>query len=210
MEHLHSVYHFPNVNSLNPCAWCPANSVNWLWNDFRPDADCFARTFSANRWRRFWHGRIHILFTLPGVSILTAQIDLMHVKHLGSDKYMYGSVLYLLCNHIMSLPSPLENLKQIAREIRTYYRLNHTQVRYRYMNRLSMFTPKNGFPCLRGRAAEVKHFGKALEATWRRHMTEGREIHDKIALMLQMNNQLETILDRHKGNFKVLDLMPQY
>ena len=46
----------------------------------------------------------------------------------------------------MSL-SPLENLKEIAKEIRTYYRLNLTKVRYRYMNRISMFTPKNGFPC---------------------------------------------------------------
>ena len=36
-------------------------------------------------------------------------------------------------------------------------------------------------------------------------MTPGREIHDKIALMLRMNNQLETILDRHKGNCKVLE-----
>ena len=36
-------------------------------------------------------------------------------------------------------------------------------------------------------------------------MTVGRDIHDKIALMLKMNNQLETILDRHKGNFKVLE-----
>ena len=45
MEHLHSVYHLPNCNFLNPCAWCPANSEDVPWNDFRPGAECFARTF---------------------------------------------------------------------------------------------------------------------------------------------------------------------
>ena len=71
------------------------------------------------------------------------------------------------------------------------------------MNRLSMFVKKKGLPCLRGRAAEVKHFGKALESTWRKHMNPNLEIHQKVALMLKMNNQVETLLDKHKGKFRV-------
>ena len=71
------------------------------------------------------------------------------------------------------------------------------------MNRLSMFMRKSGFPCLRGKAAEVKHLGKALEASWRKHMRPDREIHQQIALMLKTNNQVEIDLDRHKGSYKV-------
>ena len=115
---------------------------------------------------------------------------------------MYGSVLYLLCFHVLS-SSPLENLKVVANKIREYYKVHHTQVRYRYMNRLSMFMRKSGFPCLRGKAAEVKHLGKALEASWRKHMRHDREIHQQIALMMKTNNQVETVLDRHKGSYKV-------
>ena len=29
------------------------------------------------------------------------------------------------------------------------------------------------------------------------------EIHQKVALMLKMNNQVETLLDKHKGKFRV-------
>ena len=151
---------------------------------------------------------MHAIFTLPGVSILTVGVDLMHIKHLGTDKYMYRSVLYLLCFHVLS-SSPLENLKVVAHDIRQYYKLHHTQVRYRYMNRLSMFMRKSGCPCLRGKAAEVKHLGKALEASWRTHMRHDREIRQQIALMLKTNNQVEPYLTSIKVLIKYPNPMPQ-
>ena len=52
--------------------------------------------------------RIHILFTPPGVSILTAQIDLMHVKHLGhfwqaAKAGMFNRELYISFLHDLRL-----------------------------------------------------------------------------------------------------------
>ena len=119
LDHLRTVYGLPNANSLTPCSWCPANSGGLPWNDFRDTAECFHQTWTKQRWQLWIGDRKHAIFTLPGVSILTVGVDLMHIKHLGTDKYMYGSVLYLLCFHVLS-SSPLENLKVVADDVRQY------------------------------------------------------------------------------------------
>ena len=45
---------------------------------------------------------------------------------------------------------------------RDLYRRDNTPVRYRYLNRLAMFLRQNGCPKLRGKAAEIRYFGKPL------------------------------------------------
>lgn len=43
----------------------------------------------------------HAIFSVPGVSILAFFADWMHVKYLGTDAYIYGSVLALLVYVLM-------------------------------------------------------------------------------------------------------------
>ena len=47
-------------------------------------------------------GPVHnALLELPGLSLLNVMPDLMHVKYLGSDKYVLGSIMYLLVYMIL-------------------------------------------------------------------------------------------------------------
>ncbi|CAJ1377389.1 unnamed protein product [Effrenium voratum] len=57
------------------------------------------------------------------------------------------------------------------------------------------------FPKLRGKAAEVRHFGAALHALWNAHMNPHLILHRRINLMLQLNCQLENMITEYKDDF---------
>ena len=87
----------------DPCVFCQANSTTLPMTDFRPTAAWRGTEWSVLAWRRSEWAR-HELFKLPGVSVLSVAADLMHCKHLGTDMYVYGSVLWKLCYE--RLPGP--------------------------------------------------------------------------------------------------------
>ena len=55
------------------------------------------------------HAHPHVIFTLWCVTILSFFTDILHVKHLGVDMQIAGSVLWLLCYEI--LPGEAEILR---------------------------------------------------------------------------------------------------
>ena len=61
-----------------------------------------------------------------------------------------------------------------------------------------MFTdpkkPAGSFPKLKGKAAECRHFGKALVGVWHKHSDPGNEHHQLVSLALHKNNEAEQIL----------------
>ena len=87
--------------------------------------------------------------------------DLMHTKHLGVDQYYYGSVLKFLTHHLLPA-SPDENMETV--------RAGYSGERGgRFVSfRVAMYTKAGEFPRLKGKAGEIRHFGKALPsiATW--------------------------------------------
>ena len=102
MEFLADVYNAPRTTAINPCAWCPCNSDDSAggmpWSDFRtlPDLALWMRNIYT---RANWLNAglvFNALLELPGMSSLNIMPDLMHVKYLGTDKYVLGSVMHLL------------------------------------------------------------------------------------------------------------------
>ena len=86
--------------------------------------------------------------------------------HIGILQYVYASILTLLVYH--ELPdSPQDNIKSVMQFLRHYWKLNPTPAHFRYIH-LSMFSvdPDEGYPKLKGRAAEIKHLSKGLLACW--------------------------------------------
>ena len=58
-------------------------------------------------------------------------------------------------------------------------------------------------PMLKGKANEIKHLGPALLFAFQKMMTPSDAIHCDISLLLQMCVKLDTVLDEHKGLYRL-------
>ena len=126
----------------NPCLRCYCSNTGLVpWSDWRQSARWVRMIWKPSSWRS-WSDRSKCpLFDLPGVSALTAMVDYMHCKYLGSDQYMFGSILWIIVYYVLQ-GSPEDNMAYVWRFIQQYYRLHHVKTRYRYLNKLSMFKRK--------------------------------------------------------------------
>ena len=192
----------PNFSNANmPCALCRTSLTGSnSWSNFRKDAPWRGQQWSFSGWKR-WPSRCsNPLFTLPGVSAFSISLDYMHSKYLGTDQYVFGSILALLTCSGMMPATPDRNVDTLHKFIQRWYRDHNTPVRYRYLNRLSMFLRQSGCPKLRGKAAELRYFGKPLLAAWERYMNRHISIHIDIQLLLKMNVFMEDLLSEHRDD----------
>ena len=158
---------------LDPCFCCPATCGIGPMNvnDFRDGlAPWMLEIITKAQWATSPYNR-HAIWNIPGVTLLTATVDLMHCKHLGTDQYFYASVLVVLCYYLLP-GTPEQNLEIVFRGIRDHY--GNTPSTNRYTNlQLCMFCNAENheisMPCLKGRAAEVKHIGAPLLHVFREH-----------------------------------------
>ena len=175
------------------------------WCDFRPTAPWRGVQWDAQAWRD-WDGRSRSsLFEMENFTPWLLALDWMHCKYLGHDQFVFGSVLALLVEWVLP-QSPLANLQTIWKDIAEFYKNNHTPVRYRYLNKLSMFIRKPpASPKLRGKAAEIKYLGGALMYVWQKYHNDQLRVHREILLYLKLNNQVEELLIEHKEAVKIPD-----
>ena len=91
----------------------------------------------------------------PGVDILTLSMDIMHMKWLGTDSYYLGSLLVYLVD--MKLPgSAQENITTLWQEIDVIYKQIQVPTRFSCITLGMIRAGKSPFPCLKGKASEVK------------------------------------------------------
>ena len=70
------------------------------WKDLTLNAKWIQHIFTDERWRAHFNRKrwkIHPAFNIDPVTILILFSDILHVKHLGTDAKLAGSVLWLLC-----------------------------------------------------------------------------------------------------------------
>ena len=203
LDYYNKILGLPNYSSAaGPCSHCQCKKAgDDTWTDFRATASWRATKWTPSAWRAWEeHSRCPLL-SLPGASCWTVAYDWMHVKYLGTDMYQYGSVLAFLCHTVMA-NEPEQNLSQCWTFLKQFFKDHGTPSPFRYLNRLSMFVRQGGrFPKLRGKAAEVRHFGAALHALWNAHMNPHLILHRRINLMLQLNCQLENMITEYKDDF---------
>ena len=155
----------PNYNILDgPCGWCVCNSTTAPWWDFRKNAEGVKRTHTIATWRAMGRQNDHPLFNVPGVSILTVKPDWMHIKYLGLDKILYGSVLFCLTRYVF-IGEPAQNLANIQKYIFDIYKRDKVKTRFSHI-KVSMFSNKAKAK-LRGKAAEIKCLGPVLLEIWK-------------------------------------------
>jgi hypothetical protein len=192
------------ATTAGPCGLCPSNGTTMPWTDVRMDDACWVPfKYTATAWLAANPNRIDV-FRLPGVSVLTFMCDFMHNKHMGVDMYYFGSVLYLLCYEI--LPStPSANLVRIMETVKT-----HSDRLKTFANlKLSMFVnvaePHAHQPKLKGRAAEIRHFGPCLLQVFEQQMDADNPTHRTVRLGLKHSIRMEDIMNDHPGVLKLPD-----
>lgn len=187
----------PNSNSLAPCCLCPANSSTIPWYDFRLSARWLREIYTEHAWRASGWAVCEI-FKIPGVSQHSCYPDWMHAKHLGSDKVLLGSVLYLLVNFILP-GEPETNLSVVWAGIQLFYSQNHVGNPFGNL-KLTMFTARST-PKLKGKAAEVRDLGHALHHVFKLHMNTALQLHRRIELCMRLGAHLDDILAEHPDCF---------
>jgi len=205
LEHLWKEYGFPCYNWKDDlCGYCPCNSHAIPWKDFRVGKALWIdRVYTRESWAALNPKPLvfmHQLLALPGVSIFTFLLDLLHIKYLGTDQYFNASVLWLLC--YMVLPGSAEdNMTLVWQCVERYYVSNPSGERYSNM-KLSMFTdpasPKSAFPKLKGKGAEIRALTPALHVVWCKYMKRKDPQHEQIATALASSVKIDKIMEESR------------
>ena len=127
----------------------------------------------------------------------------MHTKYLGFCQHLFGSVLELLCRHIMD-QDPLSNLKYLWTFIKQHQKRKGIKNKYQQrLCKLSMFQKKKDFPKLKGKASEIKGLCSTFVDMWD-DVAPDTEEYRKVAVLLKLNKEFEDILREYpvsEGHF---------
>lgn len=125
-----------------PCPLCRCTGHgDRSWTVFGVNAEWRNHIWTTADWLN-WDARSPCpLFSgEDGITALAVGLDWLHCKYLGTDMYVYGSILKLLC-FFMLPSSPIDNLQTVWGDIKSFYKALGTPVRYRYITKLTMFIP---------------------------------------------------------------------
>jgi hypothetical protein len=123
------------------------------WWDFFEDARWTRHIYTIVSWLRAkWN--TSGVFSLPGVTILSVYPDYMHIKHLGLDKVLLGSVLWLLVNWVLPGNDLEGKMSLVWADIDRIYKEQDTA--HRYSNIMTTMFSGTSTPKLKGKAADIK------------------------------------------------------
>ncbi|CAK9117828.1 unnamed protein product [Durusdinium trenchii] len=98
LDYFNAMLGTPNYSAVGgPCMHCKCTGTGAAtWTDFRPQAMWRNTRWEADVWRNWDERSKCILLTLPGARCWSIAYDWVHVKYLGVDQYIFGSVMALL------------------------------------------------------------------------------------------------------------------
>ena len=191
----------PNVGSNAPCCYCPADVGECPWSDFSATSSWSQAVYTKTSCPPLKS----TLFRAPlGLSILSVGVDYLHVKLLGTDQYIYGSVVWLMV-YGAGLPQNRaeERMTQLWNDMKAWLKEDRRRDCFNNLT-LSMFcdpaAPKKTFPKLKGKAIELREFGPCLLESWRATMTEGDYQHRQIRLLLRTSCQIDLMIQDSNFN----------
>ena len=177
---------FPHWNAHSPCGFCRCtlrsrtnvlSSAAWTASVYtsgcRGDSKC-------------------PLFLISGVDILTVKPDYMHNKHMGTDMWFIGSIFHVL---VTLLGRPMD---YIWDQINVEY----TKDDDRFSNIVKSMWHRgpNMFPCLKGKAAEVKDLVRPLQIVFAKEMDATKPEHVIMNVGLKASAHMDEIIDQHKSD----------
>jgi hypothetical protein len=176
-------------------------------NEFRVDeAEWIGRVYTKDDWLTSVYN-VHALFSVPGVTILTASVDFMHTKYIGVDAYFYASVLTLLCYYV--LPQDAQtNLNRVWKVLHANCKRPESRNGLRRLL-LSTFSnkthPFSNMPCFKAKAAAMKGLAGPLLITFKHFARECPALPStqltQIMMALESSHKLDTIIDDYKEEY---------
>ena len=128
---------------------------------------------------------MHRLFAiLSFLSCLNMEVDELHCIYLGTSKWFFGVVLWLLVYRILH-GSPAENIRSVWNWILDAYKdldIN-CSLHLQCLNLKSFTDPNNPddhYPKMKGKGAQIKHFARPLLQVWVRCMDPANNVHIKV------------------------------
>lgn len=157
------------------CEWCPADqgkhNVNYrTWpNYFEPDAEWIRDLYDIGTWETLHV--LHKLFALGFLSHHNIEPDELHIIYLGIAQYFLGSILALLCYHILP-QSPANNMGVVWECILRHYSFQQVSSQFGSLTLASIFGQHESwgdtYPNLKGgKGAELKWLLVTMVAVWR-------------------------------------------
>ena len=199
LDYLTKDLELPNSTSNEPCGLCPCNSTDVAWWRFQADAAWVNKIYDIITWKAAGWDTCGV-FKIVGVTILSVYPDWMHCKHLGIDKVLQGSVLWMLVHWVLG-GTPEQNLQVVWKDVERIYKDDNVQNRFGQI-KMTMFTTRSQ-PKLKGKAADVKDFGPVLHKIWKAYMNENLALHRKIEFIMRLMNHMDEILDEHCTEFSL-------
>ena len=190
----------PNSTSNEPCALCPCNTTTVPWFHFNYLAAWIQSFYNIDTWLASGGGKCR-LFTIVGVTVYSLHPDWMHAKHLGTDKVLLASVLYLLVYNVLGGTAG-ENLKTVWLDILDWYQRLGVDNKFAQL-KPTMFSTKSS-PTLKGKAGEVKDLVQVLHKVWLKYFNPALEIHRKIEIVLRTSAHMDKVLKESCGEFVLL------
>ena len=197
LDYLTKDLELPNSTSNSPCALCPCNATDLAWWHFMADAAWLKKIYDILTWKAAGWDTCGV-FQIVGVTVLSVYPDWMHCKHLGTDKVLHGSMLWMLVHWVLG-GSAEQNLQIVFKDVERIYKEDKTPNRFGQI-KMTMFTTRSQ-PKLKGKAGEIKDFGPVLHKIWKAYMNERIALHRQMEFILRLSNHMDTILDEHTGAF---------
>ena len=207
LDYLNKNLRLNNWSAASPCSLCPANSTRgdpMHCLEFRPAvAQWMTERWSSAEWAALRPDR-HRLLRLPSIGIENVSYDYMHCKHLGTDKIVYGSALFLLSFDVLA-DTPEANFATIWAYMHQWYKDNSVHDHFTAM-KLSLIcklrSPHSTCPKVRGKAIEVRNIGRPLLSFWQRSMNHDCMQHRQIELLLRSSVRMEAIVDSNRDKYR--------
>lgn len=201
---LKDVFRFPQHNENRGCCWrCRATPAtirevgsNASWrNSLLDHWSCIGRIIAGG-------GSVSPLFSTPGLQHDMFVLDWLHIVDQGISADFQGNLLYMLVPR-MPGNNNIERCKALFLEIKQYYALHRTDVRYTNLV-ITMLRKKQNSPKLRGRAAEVRGLVDFSAQAAQRWLDSGVEFEASIKEAMLLLQQCYNCLS--KGSFHAATL----
>jgi len=201
LNHLSKAWGLKHYNSNTPCELCRCNrseEVAYRFNNFRKDAAWKTSLVSAEDWKAE-NPTPHAIFSFEYLSNQNIEVDELHVMHLGTSQYLFGSVRFVLCFEILQ-GDPASNMRQVWQEISKAYTDFKSECQYTNLE-LSSFCdherPLASYPKLKGKGAEAKDLAAPLLAVWKKLKRQRNKLDDITQRALGHQVALQQVLSEY-------------
>ena len=199
LDHMHKKMHLADPNSSCPCSLCRANSTTIKHTDHRDGIAAFLQTLWTNATYAAAHPHRHrVLRHVPGCGVTNYIPDVMHSKHLGSDRSFIGSALRNLTHYILPL-EPSMALRRVWQDILAEYKkLPSTTSRFNNLTHNMIKAPSSKTPELRGKAAQIRTLVPVMVKIWSDRMDTENPQHRDVLAGLMHSAEIDIVLAENR------------